>query len=415
VRQAQQITRKMHMLLLALALAAVMACVTTPWATALKVSAAPRVVVTGPTGYIGRSVVEELVKRGIPTLALVRTPLPADGVVARKYLAGAEVVVCNVLDEAATASAVDAFQPTAGICCLASRSGLGKDSWAVDYGGGLSFMKALERHGAHYVLLSAFCCGKPLLQFQFAKLKLEEDLRASTRSTHSIVRPTAYFKSLDGQVESVRKGNPVMYFGDGTNAANAISEKELACYLVDCAVDPAGTHGMLNETRNLGGPDVPPVPKRAQGDMIYDTLNVPADKRRFVALPLAIFDVIIGVFSGLESLARLLPGGGAPDNELAGKFADGAEVARIVKYYASEPMVATGPNEVYGTMTLADHFRTVADRGGVLEEVDKMTTTMGVLDLVTKNKYAKTEEYLQRRDVDAAAGTKVDVDVGGRS
>ena len=377
----------------------------------------PRVVVTGSTGYIGRQVVKELVARGIPTQALVRSlPGPSDAVMS-KYLAGAEVVVCNVLDAAETARCVDAFKPTAGICCLASRSGLGKDSWNVDYGGGVSFLRALEQHGAHYVLLSAFCCGKPLLQFQLAKLKLEEELRASPLSTHSIVRPTAYFKSLDGQLESVRKGNAVMYFGDGTCAANAISEKELATYMVDCAVDPVTTHDMLNETRNLGGPDVPPIPKRAQGEMIYDTLNVPADKRRFLALPLAIFDVLIGTFTGLERFARWLPVGGGPDSELAGKFADGAEVARIVKYYASEPMVATGPKEVYGTMTLADHFRAVADRGGVLEEVDKMTTTMGVLDLVTKNNYAKTEAYLQRRDAVAADAKreKVDADVGGRN
>ena len=28
-----------------------------------------------------------------------------------------------------------------------------------------------------FVLLSAFCCGKPLLQFQYAKLKLEENIK----------------------------------------------------------------------------------------------------------------------------------------------------------------------------------------------------------------------------------------------
>ena len=59
----------------------------------------------------------------------------------------------------------------------------------------------------HFVLLSAFCCGKPKLHFQYAKLKLEEDIRMYQNDvTHSIVRPTAFFKSLDGQIESVRKG-----------------------------------------------------------------------------------------------------------------------------------------------------------------------------------------------------------------
>ena len=100
-----------------------------------------------------------------------------------------------------------------------NNTGLNKESWAVDYGGGLNMLQALEilskqnglkSNGANsrksqFVLLSAFCCGKPVLQFQFAKLKLEESIRKTSESfediTHSIVRPTAYFKSLDGQIE----------------------------------------------------------------------------------------------------------------------------------------------------------------------------------------------------------------------
>ena len=103
-------------------------------------------------------------------------------------------------------------------------SGLNKESWAVDYGGGLNMLQALEilskQNGqkntgtkprkSQFVLLSAFCCGKPVLQFQFAKLKLEESIRKTSETfediTHSIVRPTAYFKSLDGQIESAKKG-----------------------------------------------------------------------------------------------------------------------------------------------------------------------------------------------------------------
>lgn len=56
---------------------------------------------------------------------------------------------------------------------------------------------------AHFVLLSAICVQKPLLEFQKAKLRFEEELQAASRAgdlTHSIVRPTAFFKSLAGQV-----------------------------------------------------------------------------------------------------------------------------------------------------------------------------------------------------------------------
>ena len=67
-----------------------------------------------------------------------------------------------------------------------------------------------KKQKSQFVLLSAFCCGKPVLQFQFAKIKLEEEIRKvsgiTEGLTHSIVRPTAYFKSLDGQIESAKRG-----------------------------------------------------------------------------------------------------------------------------------------------------------------------------------------------------------------
>ncbi len=57
----------------------------------------------------------------------------------------------------------------------------------------------------HFVLLSAICVQRPLLEFQRAKLKLEAELVAQAAQpgglTYSIVRPTAFFKSLGGQVQ----------------------------------------------------------------------------------------------------------------------------------------------------------------------------------------------------------------------
>ena len=84
--------------------------------------------------------------------------------------------------------------------------------------------------------------------------------------THSIVRPTAYFKSLDGQIEAVRKGFPILYFGNGMCSANAISQRDLASFIVDSALHPHSARGgMMNTMRNVGGPDVlPPLSKAVQ-------------------------------------------------------------------------------------------------------------------------------------------------------
>lgn len=67
---------------------------------------------------------------------------------------------------------------------------------------------AREEGAQHFVLLSAICVQKPLLEFQHAKLKLEGELQKLQDMTYSIVRPTAFFKSLAGQV----RANPCQEF-----------------------------------------------------------------------------------------------------------------------------------------------------------------------------------------------------------
>ena len=78
-----------------------------------------------------------------------------------------------------------------------------KDSWDIDYQATLNLLTAARQNKAsHFVLLSAICVQKPLLEFQHAKLKFEAALQAAGDITYSIVRPTAFFKSLAGQVST---------------------------------------------------------------------------------------------------------------------------------------------------------------------------------------------------------------------
>lgn len=347
-----------------------------------------RVVVAGASGYIGRAVVKELGLRGIPTASLVRSN-PTYSEITRNYLSSSKVIECNVLDATSTDAAIESFSPTAVINCLASRTGLRQDTYEVDYRAGSNILQSISRTSPiggkipHYVLLSAFCCAKPRLQFQFAKLKLEDEIRMMNNSTsHSIVRATAFFKSLDGQIESVRKGNPVLYFGDGSCAANAISENDLAHFLVECAIQPS-TFNMFDTTRNIGGPDVPPITKLQQIQLIYDTLQIPEEKRRKISIPLQIFDVLISFFTGMEYISK-----STGLTEFEQKFNDATELARIVQYYASEPMVACSPEEVFGKVRLTDHFSKIAKNGGYLDEIDLMTTTTGVLNAFSKKDFS---------------------------
>lgn len=271
-----------------------------------------RVLMLGGTGTIGRATVRALVARGHEVVCLVRpgTTRPSLGV---------EVRAADVLDPVAVAR--DAFRGErfdAVVSCMASRTGTPRDAWAIDHQAHLNVLAAAKEAGVtHMVLLSAICVQKPLLPFQRAKLAFEAALQASGL-TWSIVRPTAFFKSLSGQVRRVQQGKPFLVFGDGRlTACTPISDDDLAAFLASCLEDPARQDRVLP----IGGPG-PALTPREQGERLFALVGRPA---RFRQVPVALLDLIIGV---LGALGRLVPA-----------LADKAELARIGRYYATESML----------------------------------------------------------------------------
>ena len=309
-----------------------------------------RVAVIGATGTIGRATVRALAQRGHEVVCFVRPRAGVGGALApadsARLFPGASVRVCEVTDPASLAR--DGFRGErfdALVSCLASRTGAPRDAWAIDHRAQGQALAAAKRAGVtQVVLLSAICVQKPLLAFQQAKLAFEKELIESGL-TWSIVRPTAFFKSLSGQVARVQRGKPFLVFGDGTlTACKPISDADLADYLASCLDDPARQNRVLP----IGGPGAAMTP-RQQGEQLFALLGRPP---KFKQVPVALLDAIIGV---LATLGRVLPA-------LAAK----AELARIGRYYATESMLvldpATGRYDAdatpsTGTETLADHHR----------------------------------------------------------
>ena len=237
------------------------------------------------------------------------------------------------------------------VSCLTSRNGGVKDSWDIDYQATRNALDAGKAAGAtHFVLLSAICVQKPLLEFQRAKLKFEQELKESGL-TWSIVRPTAFFKSVAGQVESVKKGKPFVMFGNGElTACKPISEKDLACFIADCLEDPAKKNKILP----VGGPGKA-ITFREQGEMLFELLG---RQPKFKNMPIRMFDFIIPV---LSALAKIFP-----------KMKDKAEFARIGKYYCSESMLVLNPQTgkydadmtpSFGSDTLRDFYKRALKEG----------------------------------------------------
>ena len=317
----------------------------------------------GATGTIGRATVRALVRRGHEVVCFVR---PRAGVGGRltaeastRLLAGSTVRFGDVRDPASLLR--DGFQHErfdALVSCLASRSGAPRDAWAIDHQANVQALAAANQAGvSHTVLLSAICVQKPLLAFQHAKLAFEKVLVDSGMG-YSIVRPTAFFKSLSGQVERVKQGKPFLVFGDGTlTACKPISDDDLADYLAGCLDDAARRNRVLP----IGGPGEAITP-RQQGEQLFTLLGRPP---RFKQVPVAMLDAIIGV---LGAAGRVLPA-------LAAK----AELARIGRYYATESMLvldpATGRYDAgltpsTGTETLFDFYASLVSGAAAPERGD---------------------------------------------
>jgi len=321
-----------------------------------------RVFVIGATGTIGQATVRALLRRGHEVVCLVRPRAGVGGRLSRedsaKLLRGATVRVGEVCDAASLAK--DGFRGERFdvlLSCLASRTGAPKDAWAIDHRAHVLALEAAKAAGVtQVVLLSAICVQKPLLAFQQAKLAFEKTLVESGLS-YSIVRATAFFKSLSGQVERVRSGKPFLVFGDGRlTACKPISDDDLGDYLAACVDDPERRNRVLP----IGGPGEASTP-REQGERLFAMLGRPA---RFKQVPVALLDTIIAV---LGLLGRVLP-----------PLADKAELARIGRYYATESMLVWDPaagrydaaaTPSTGHQTLSDHYgrlvrgETVVERG----------------------------------------------------
>jgi divinyl chlorophyllide a 8-vinyl-reductase len=286
-----------------------------------------RVFVLGATGTIGRATVRALVRRGHDVVCFIRPRAGVGGALApgdsERLLTGAAVRFGDVSDLASLArDGLKGERFDALLSCMASRTGAPKDAWAIDHRAHLHALDAARHAGvSQFVLLSAICVQKPLLEFQRAKLAFEKVLIESGL-TYSIVRPTAFFKSLSGQIERVKRGKPFLVFGDGTlTACKPISDGDLADYIAGCLEDESRRNRVLP----IGGPGDAITP-RQQGEHLFALLG---RSPQFRHVPVAILDAIIGV---LGAGGRILPA-----------LADKAELARIGRYYATESMLVLDP------------------------------------------------------------------------
>lgn len=330
------------------------------------------VLVVGSTGYIGKFVVKELINRGFNVIAIARERSGIRGKNSKEDtlsdLNGANVCFSDVTNLDIFEKSVKnlGFPIDVVVSCLASRTGGVKDSWKIDYEATKNSLVAGKKFGAsHFVLLSAICVQKPLLEFQRAKLKFEAELMKEAEGddgfTYSIVRPTAFFKSLGGQVDLVKDGKPYVMFGDGKLCAcKPISEQDLASFIADCVLK----EDKINQILPIGGPGKALTPLE-QGEMLFKLVG---KEPKFLKVPIGIMDFAIGI---LDFLVKIFP-----------SMEDAAEFGKIGRYYAAESMLILDPETgeysaektpSYGTNTLEEFFARVLREGMAGQELGEQS------------------------------------------
>ncbi len=315
-----------------------------------------RVLVAGATGYIGRHVTRELVHRGYQVVAVARPRAGIGGRLGpddiRALFPHAAVRFADVTDAASLER--DGFRGEsfdAVVSCLATRTGGIEDAWRVEHAANQNLLAGAQAAGAdRFVLLSAICVQKPRLAFQHAKLAFEAELETSPLR-HAIVRPTAYFKSLAGQIPRLRAGKPFILFGSGDGpACQPIGETDVARFLAECLEDRSKQDAVLP----IGGPR-PALSARERGELLFQLLG---RRPQFRRIPVALFDGMIPV---LRAGATVIP-----------RWADKAEFARIGRYYATESMLALDPETGHydaeatpavGEETLEAFYRRMIEEG----------------------------------------------------
>lgn len=289
-----------------------------------------RILLAGASGTIGAALAAELELRG-HALATPGRAVLADG--------------------QALAALMAEHRPEVVISCIASRSGAPRDAEAVDHRANAALLAAALGAGAEqFILLSAICVQKPRLAFQHAKLAFEAELAASGIA-HTIIRPTAFFKSLSGQVKRVKAGKPFLIFGDGNlTRCKPISDGDLARFIALQVGNPEAFGRILP----VGGPG-PAITLRDAGELLFAAAGKPP---RYTS-------VSPRLFTFAERLLSLGAG-------VSGWCAEKAEYARIARYYATESMLVLDPatgtysadlTPEFGSETLRDHYARLVAEG----------------------------------------------------
>ena len=307
-----------------------------------------KVLLLGYTGYIGATLAKVLLEKNIQVVCPVRNKKP------HKKKENIVFVEMSQIESFLKTSKV---KPTTVISCIASRKGGVTDSWDVEYTLNKFFLNLCKRVGINrFILLSAICVQKPTLEFQKAKLAFENQLKHSTLE-YEIIRPTAFFKSLSGQIDRVKKGKSFLVFGNGElTTCKPISARDLSEFIIRFILRKSAE----NKIHLVGGPG-PPISPKNQAEILF---KLSKNEKKITHISPKLFLVIIYVLMPLSKISK--------------KIQDFREFLKIAYYYATESMLFWDENNhayssnktpEFGKDTLEDYYKKILDKDIVYKEL----------------------------------------------
>ena len=307
-----------------------------------------KVLLLGYTGYIGTTLANVLLEKNIQIVCPVRN---------ERALKKKENIVFVNMSQIESFIETSKVKPTTVISCIASRKGGITDSWDVEYTLNKFFLNLCKRVGINrFILLSAICVQKPTLEFQKAKLAFETLLKNSTLE-YEIIRPTAFFKSLSGQIDRVKKGKSFIVFGNGElTTCKPISARDLSEFIIGFVLRKRAE----NKIHLVGGPG-PPISPKSQAELLF---KLSKKEKKITHIPPNLFLVIIYVLMPLSKISK--------------KIQDFREFLKIAYYYATESMLfwdeknhaySSNKTPEFGKDTLEDYYKKILDKDVVYKEL----------------------------------------------
>jgi uncharacterized protein YbjT (DUF2867 family) len=202
-----------------------------------------RVLVAGATGYLGRFIIQELVDRGIDTMAIVRNKNKITIKSPNLEIIEAQVTQPSTLK--GICNNVDVVISSIGI----TRQKDGLTYMDVDYQANANLIDEAKKSNVKRFIYISVLNGDKLrhLKIGEAKEKFVDELKASGLD-YCVIRPNGFFSDM-GDFLTMAKSGRIYLFGDGKLKLNPIHGKDLAKVIVDAIYQDV-------KEINIGGPDL---------------------------------------------------------------------------------------------------------------------------------------------------------------